>query len=162
MSRVALRRSRQNESAPQDSQGCTHRALKVAVAATLGRSGAHSGVSSSLRQWGWSKTRLTCFKSTVLMRSRAASKRDGTHRFLAERRIPSYDRTMRASASSVKVLWARATRSSWAWMKSAMTSGASLCSCCAPLCDRKPMPNWHRMISRRIPRIHRKSEPLTS
>ena len=72
---VALRRRGQNKNAPQGSkklhpQGAGGRRIEDSEPVNWRRSRAQRAVSSSLRQWGWSKTRLTCFKSTALVRSR--------------------------------------------------------------------------------------------
>ena len=87
------------------------------------RSG-HS-TSRSCLQCGCMSTRLTCLRPTVLVRSRTASSSAPTQRLRAALRIPSLERTMRLRASSLNVLWARATRSSSERMKAVMSSGAN-------------------------------------
>ena len=64
----------------------------------------YGGNSVSRLQCGCKSTRLTCFKSTTLVRSRTASSRAPRHKFLRRRSTPSDERTMSASASSEKVL----------------------------------------------------------
>jgi hypothetical protein len=63
------------------------------------------GWSQSFLQWGWMSTRLTCLRSTTRIWSRTASMSELKQRLRVRRKSPSPERTIKASASALKVLW---------------------------------------------------------